>query len=68
MSQTVRIVPTPKRRRDRGAGAKKYGRALKSPSHKRYNLENRREKNKARKAAKIAKMLERKRARKVAKI
>lgn len=34
------------------SGTRKYGRCIRKPSHIRYNLENRREINKARKIAK----------------
>ena len=50
--------------RKKSGGSKKIGRAARKPAHKRYNTEGRREKNKARKATKIAKDLERKAARK----
>ena len=42
------------------SGNKKHGRQKKKPAHIRYNSDGRREKNKARKAAKIAKRLEKK--------
>ena len=45
-------------------GKRKIGRASRKPSHNRYVVENRREKNKARKAARIEKELARKEARK----
>lgn len=53
--------------RKKSGGSKKIGRSARKPAHKRYNTEGRREKNKARKAAKIAKDLEKKAARKVRK-
>lgn len=48
-------------------GSKKKGRASRKPAHNRYTNERRWEKNKARKAARIAKILERKAARKAKK-
>lgn len=53
--------------RKTGKKHRKYGRAGRRPSHKRYNIEKRWEKNKARKAARIKKQLERKAARKARK-
>ena len=53
--------------RKKSGGSKKIGRSARKPSHKRYNTEGRREKNKTRKAAKIAKTLEKKAARKACK-
>jgi hypothetical protein len=53
--------------RKKGSGGKKIGRSARKPAHQRYNNEGRWEKNKARKAAKIAKDLERKAARKARK-
>jgi len=52
-----------------GCGGKnrKYGRAARKPSHFRYTIERRWETNKARKAAKIKRLLEKKAARKVRK-
>ena len=50
--------------RKTGKKNRKYGRGMRKPAHTRYVAENRREKNKARKAAKIAKMLAKKKARK----
>jgi hypothetical protein len=47
-----------------GGKNRKYGRMSRKPSHHRYNIEKRWETNKARKAAKIKKLLERKKARK----
>lgn len=44
--------------------SRKAGRGNKKPAHQRYNAEFRREKNKARKAAKIQKILAKKAARK----
>ena len=52
------------KRKEGKKGGKKIGRASRKPSHNRYNLEGRRAINKARKQAKIAKMLEKKRLRK----
>jgi len=49
------------------SGQRKYGRGLRKPSHQRYTIERRWEKNKERKAAKIKKMLEKKAARKARK-
>lgn len=48
-------------------GQRKFGRGLRKPSHQRYTIERRWEKNKERKAAKIKKMLEKKAARKARK-
>ena len=48
-------------------GKRKIGRASRKPSHARYVNERRWEKNKARKAARIAKILARKAARKAKK-
>lgn len=53
--------------RKKSGGSKKIGRSARKPSHQRYNNEGRREKNKACKAIKIAKDLERKAARKARK-
>ena len=50
--------------RKTGKKNRKYGRGMKKPSHIRYVAEGRREKNKTRKAAKIAKMIAKKKARK----
>jgi hypothetical protein len=50
--------------RKSGKKNRKWGRAARKPSHHRYNLEKRWEKNKARKAARIKKLLDRKAARK----
>ena len=41
-------------------GNKKHGRMKKKPSHIRYNAENRREKNKLRRMARIKRKMERK--------
>ena len=49
-----------------GKTNRKFGRAGRRPSHKRYNTEKRWEKNKARKQAKHQKMIEKKAARKAA--
>lgn len=51
----------------KSGGGKKFGRAGRKPSHVRYNNERRWEKNKAQKAAKIKKMLDKKAARKLRK-
>lgn len=51
----------------KGKGGRKIGRAARKPAHARYNNEMRWEKNKERKAKKIAKMLEKKIARKAKK-
>lgn len=53
-----------KKKQSTKKGGRKIGRSARKPSHQRYNLENRREKNKARKQAKIKKMLEKKKLRK----
>jgi hypothetical protein len=50
--------------RKSGKKNRKFGRGLRSPAHKRYVAENRREKNKAKRAKKIAKILARKALRK----
>jgi len=50
--------------RKTGKKNRKIGRGMRKPAHARYVAENRREKNKARKAAKIAKILAKKKARK----
>jgi len=50
-----------------GQKNRKYGRAARKPSHVRYTNERRWETNKARKAAKIQKQLDRKAARKARK-
>jgi hypothetical protein len=42
-------------------GGKKIGRAARKPAHQRYNLENRREKNKKRKMEKQKRLEEKKR-------
>lgn len=62
MAKTVREVlassSSKKRRKDHGSGTKKYGR---HKAHcQRYRIEGRREKNKARKARKVATFLARK--------
>ena len=49
------------------SGNKKHGRQKRKPSHNRYTMERRWVKNKARKQAKIKKMLEKKAARKAQK-
>ena len=56
--------PAPKKGK---GGKRKIGRAGRKPSHNRYVMERRSEKNKARKAAKIKKLLEKKAARKAKK-
>jgi hypothetical protein len=53
--------------RKSGKKNRKFGRAGRKPSHNRYNAERRWEKNKARRAAKIQKQLEKKAARKARK-
>ena len=50
--------------RKSGKKNRKFGRASRRPSHNRYTAEKKWETNKARKAAKIKKMLERKAIRK----
>lgn len=50
--------------RKSGKKNRKHGRGVRKPAHKRYNAENRREKNKAKRAAKIKKILARKALRK----
>jgi hypothetical protein len=50
--------------RKSGKKGRKIGRQKKKPSHIRYTMERRWEKNKARRAEKIAKMLAKKAARK----
>jgi hypothetical protein len=57
----------PNRSRSRKGGKRKIGRSARKPSHSRYNAERRWEKNKAKKAAKIKKMMEKKAARKARK-
>lgn len=59
-------MSNPQRKKGKG-GKRKIGRASRKPSHNRYNLEGRREKNKARRQAKHRKMLEKKAARKARK-
>jgi hypothetical protein len=44
----------------KGGGGRKIGRASRKPAHNRYTMERRWEKNKARRAAKIKKALEKK--------
>jgi hypothetical protein len=58
----------PNRSRSRKGGKRKIGRSARKPAHQRYNNERRWEKNKARKARKIERMLAKKAARKAAKI
>ncbi len=53
--------------RKSGKKNRKFNRAGRRPSHNRYNIEKRWEINKARKAAKIKKLLEKKAARKARK-
>ena len=50
--------------RKTGKKGRKIGRQMKKPSHIRYTMERRWEKNKERRAKKIAKILDRKAARK----
>ncbi len=54
----------PNRSRSRKGGKRKLGRSARKPSHVRYTNERRWEKNKDRKAKKVAKLLEKKAARK----
>lgn len=58
----------PNRSKSRKGGKRKIGRSARKPAHSRYNLERRRETNKERKARKHQKMVEKKAARKAAKI
>jgi hypothetical protein len=58
----------PNRNRSRKGGKRKIGRSSRKPAHNRYNTERRWEKNKERKARKHQKMLDKKAARKAAKI
>jgi hypothetical protein len=51
----------------KGGNSRKHGRAGRKPSHNRYNVDRRWEINKARKAAKIKKQLEKKATRKTRK-
>jgi len=53
--------------RKKGKSGRKIGRAFRKPAHKRYTEERRWEKNKAKKAAKIAKLLRKKAERKARK-
>lgn len=53
--------------RKSGKKNRKFGRAARKPAHIRYTNERRWEKNKARKAAKIKRMLDKKAARKARK-
>lgn len=53
--------------RKSGKKNRKWGRLKRKPSHNRYTTERRWEKNKARRAAKIKKVLEKKAARKARK-
>ena len=48
-------------------GKRKIGRSSRKPSHNRYNMESRWEKNKARRQAKVQRMIEKKAARKARK-
>lgn len=57
----------PSRSRSRKGGKRKIGRQARKPAHLRYTAERRWEKNKARRARKIAKVLEKKAARKARK-
>ena len=56
-------MSNPNRKKGKG-GKRKIGRASRKPAHNRYNLERRWEVNKARRAAKIKKALEKKARRK----
>jgi hypothetical protein len=56
-----------KSRNRKSGGNRKHGRSGRKPSHQRYNAERRWEINKARRAAKIKKHLEKKAARKARK-
>jgi len=58
----------PNRSRSRKGGKRKIGRMARKPAHVRYNNERRWEKNKARKAEKVAKDKAKKAARKAKKI
>lgn len=58
----------PNRSKSRKGGKRKLGRSARKPAHQRYNNERRWEKNKERKARKIKRMLEKKAARKAARI
>ena len=51
----MEIILKPTRKKREGKKQRKYGRAGRRPSHNRYNLERRWEKNKARRIAKQAK-------------
>ncbi len=57
-------MSNPNRKTGKG-GKRKIGRASRKPAHNRYNSEARWEKNKARKAAKIKRRMEKKAARKL---
>jgi hypothetical protein len=57
----------PSKSRSRKGGKRKIGRQARKPSHTRYTAEKRWEKNKERRANKIAKDLEKKAARKARK-
>ena len=54
----------PNRSKSTKGGKRKIGRSSRKAAHNRYTIERRWEKNKARKAAKIAKILKRKAAKK----
>lgn len=58
----------PNRSRSRKGGKRKIGRSARSPAHSRYNMEKRWITNKEKKAKKHQKMLDKKAARKAAKI
>jgi len=58
----------PNRGRSRKGGKRKIGRSSRKPAHTRYTNERRWEKNKKRKARKLQKQLDRKAARKAAKV
>lgn len=53
------IILTTRNRSRKKGGSRKVGRANRKPSHKRYNAEGRREKNKAKRIAKEKKRQER---------
>ena len=54
----------PNRSKSRKGGKRKIGRSSRKPAHNRYTMERRWERNKARKAAKIMRQMEKKEARK----
>jgi hypothetical protein len=55
----------PNRSKSRKGGKRKIGRSSRKPSHSRYNSEQRWEKNKTRKAAKVKRQMEKKAAKKL---